>query len=406
MKKYKSIVVSCIFLSLLLASCSKNATEDKLDSREGQESTKSEVTEDAKDEEKEDKKDDSNEQADLSEDGVKKGDQIKDQSFDVNLNPLGEVTFASYNPDTSGNPLADVVFQIEKEGSVLQALDGTFDTNIRANEMFEQVEAVSFPDYNEDGLDDIITICSYSFASGPDAASGNSEIRYYSGNDDGTFTLDQKLTEDANEAISEKTIRSAKEFAAGKSDSGNTDTSKANTVSAWQQAYIDYLKHDTVVEAQQGYSYLYLDDDEIPELVEIGMDEATGCRIVHYANGKANVTQLNRLYFTYIEKSGLLCNSEGNMDHYYDLVYCLKDGELVLVAEGAYGAEDNSNVQFDKNGDPIYQYEWEGESVTKEEYDQALNQVYDTTKAKDGYVWDEWYSCDEMISLLESGELD
>ena len=51
--------------------------------------------------------------------GGSSGDRINEQSFDVTLRPLGQVTFASYEPDTTENPLADVVFQIEQGGEVI-----------------------------------------------------------------------------------------------------------------------------------------------------------------------------------------------------------------------------------------------------------------------------------------------
>ena len=92
---------------------------------------------------------------------------IKDQTFDVALEPLGGVTFASYEPDSLQNPLADVMFEITKEGTNVCLLDGVYEDNIRSNETFNKVEAVSFPDYNSDGFNDIIIICSYSPASGP-----------------------------------------------------------------------------------------------------------------------------------------------------------------------------------------------------------------------------------------------
>ena len=92
------------------------------------------------------------------------------------------------------------------------------------------------------------------------------------------------------------------------------------------------------------------------------------------------------------------------MDCYYDIVYRLKQGTLDLVAEGYYGAEDNTNVQFDEKGEPIYQYEWEGNKMSREEYRRKLQEVYDTTKAKDGYVWEEIHSLEEMTELLEKME--
>ena len=35
------------------------------------------------------------------------------------------------------------------------------------------------------------------------------------------------------------------------------------------------------------------------------------------------------------------------------------------------------------------------------EYENELNSVYDTSKMQQGYVWDEWYTEDEMIELLQ-----
>lgn len=88
------------------------------------------------------------------------------------------------------------------------------------------------------------------------------------------------------------------------------------------------------------------------------------------------------------------------MDYYYDLVLTLQDGQLVLTDQGYFGAEDNSNVQFDESGDPIYRYEWNGKQVTKEEYAKELNAVYDQSKAVPGYNWNELYSAEELIAEL------
>ena len=153
-------------------------------------------------------------------------------------------------------------------------------------------------------------------------------------------------------------------------------------------------------EAYTGYALIYLDADDIPELVQIGDYEAAGCRIVGWYDGKTYDNQLNRLYFSYIEKENLLCNSEGNMDYYYDLVYRMEKGQLVSVASGYYGAEDNSNVKFDENGERIYHYEWEGTEMSKEEYQDELNKVYDMAKARDGYEWDGRLTAEDMMKQL------
>lgn len=88
------------------------------------------------------------------------------------------------------------------------------------------------------------------------------------------------------------------------------------------------------------------------------------------------------------------------MDYYYDLVFRLQDGQLVLTDAGYYGMEDNTTRQFDENGEPIYQYQWNGEKVTKDEYTKALNAVYDQSRAVRCYDWDQLYSAEELIKEL------
>ena len=88
-------------------------------------------------------------------DGYPRGSRIAGQTFDVTLRPLGQITFAAYEPDTSENSFADVVFLIERDGEILMQLSGTTEDNVGLEE-FCQVEAVSFLDYNNDSYDDII----------------------------------------------------------------------------------------------------------------------------------------------------------------------------------------------------------------------------------------------------------
>lgn len=317
---------------------------------------------------------------------------IKEQTFEATLKPLGKVTFASYRPDTALNPLADAEFKLLENGQVKAELEGMFERNIRANDSFHKVEAVSFPDYNSDGYNDIIIICDYSPESGPET-DGYSEARIYSGSETGTFTLERKLTEDANSAVAEKTVPAILGFLGA----GRADTQES--LSEWKDAYMKHLQAQDE-SRWQGYQLIYVNDDEIPELVEIGNSEAAGCGIVTYADGAADETILQRLNFTYIERGNLLCNSDGNMDSYYDLVYRMTDGRLTQIAAGYYGAADNSRVEVDAEGNPIYQYQWNGEFVSPEDYGRALNEIYDTSKAKQGYDWGSWLSREEAIQAV------
>ena len=90
------------------------------------------------------------------------------------------------------------------------------------------------------------------------------------------------------------------------------------------------------------------------------------------------------------------------MDGYYDLVYCIIDGQMTLIAEGNYGAEDNSSLQVDENGNLIYKYYWNGVEMTEEDYNSALNEVYDMSKAAQGYETGAYYTVEEILAELEN----
>ena len=172
-------------------------------------------------------------------DGYPRGNRIDEQSFTVNLRPLGEVTFASYEPDTSENPLSDVVFLIEKEGEVLMQLSGTTEDNVGL-EMFHQVEAVSFLDYNHDNYDDIIIILSYYFGAGPQAATPHSLIRYYKGTAEGGFVYEARMSEDASSALVEITVETARNFISGEKtdEPDQIDEDTISKLAPWQQAFL------------------------------------------------------------------------------------------------------------------------------------------------------------------------
>jgi DNA-directed RNA polymerase specialized sigma24 family protein len=178
------------------------------------------------------------------------------------------------------------------------------------------------------------------------------------------------------------------------------ETSDTEEVLAAYQNYIDtVLSQDNG--AWVGYSLIYVDDDDIPELVAFGNCEATGNLICTYYDGQINQFYLNRSYFAYLPRQNKLCNSGGNMDVLFDYVYEIKDGNLVSVAKGDYGAEDNSNVQIDENGDFIYRYYWNGEEVSKEQYSELLDEVFDYDSAVNSYDLYEGSSIDELRFLLE-----
>ena len=150
----------------------------------------------------------------------------------------------------------------------------------------------------------------------------------------------------------------------------------------WKKLYTDYVQ-SAQSEGYAGYSLIYLDGDDVPELYLYGSSTAQGDQICTVKDGQIRTQALGNGGLSYIEKQNCFCDSGGRMDVYYDHIYQIRDGSFVKTAEGNYGAEDNTNVQTDAQGNPIYQYSWEGTEMTKEEYEQRFAELFD----KDRAVW-------------------
>lgn len=165
----------------------------------------------------------------------------------------------------------------------------------------------------------------------------------------------------------------------------------------WKQAFIEYIQN-TPHNDDFKYKLIFLDDDNVPELVICSGNEAGGNQICNYYDGTVHSADLRRLGFYYIERENLLCNSEGLMDYYYDIVYSLADGKLTQIAAGDWGELDGTGHQFDKEGNLIYKYRWEDTFVKEDEYKKRLNSVFDMSKAISG---ESFYSADEIIKIIE-----
>lgn len=165
-----------------------------------------------------------------------------------------------------------------------------------------------------------------------------------------------------------------------------------STSSDWRNAYLEYLQKDPDA-SQEDYTLVFVDDDDIPELVILGPYEAKGNQILSYQDGKVAALQTRRLNYSFLEKKGLLLNSDGNMGSYYDDLYSLKGGNWQLIASGTYG----SGTQ-----DSPYTYQWEGKPVSKEQYEKKLNHVY---REKNSSIGAQTYNYTEIKQMLTTGKL-
>lgn len=141
----------------------------------------------------------------------------------------------------------------------------------------------------------------------------------------------------------------------------------------WKTAYINYIEEVKITAQPDSYMLVDINSDDIPELFISFPYAAAGNTLCTYDGSKVNVLQKGQSAVSYNVNNNRILFSGGHMDAYFDEIYMIEKGQIVEVAHGSYGAEDNANIQIDEFGDPIYQYHWNDREVTAEEYDESLN---------------------------------
>lgn len=181
----------------------------------------------------------------------------------------------------------------------------------------------------------------------------------------------------------------------GLEKTGETDLIAAqieeNPLNGWKEAYITFLEQvaasnqqQEVVSGNNAYMLLNINGDSVPELFIHHGVSAVGTELCTYFDGSVHELSVESLSF--MEGENLFMSSGGRMDVYYADVYCIDNGQFVSLGEGNYGAEDNANIQYDSDGNPIYDYYWNGTQLSSvEEYQELLNEIYDTERAVSFY---------------------
>ena len=167
------------------------------------------------------------------------------------------------------------------------------------------------------------------------------------------------------------------------------DDSTPHDSDAWKQAYAEFIIEDDDPDnyladwVQVSYNLIYLDDDNIPELLIDYGHWKNGCRIVSYQDGKVVHSKVDSGTITYVEKGNTFWISYGRKGVVWDTIYKIENDGIVIVASG----ED----WFDRNedGSPNYelrQYYWDGAQVSEEVYKQNIEALVPTDIATVGGI--------------------
>lgn len=167
----------------------------------------------------------------------------------------------------------------------------------------------------------------------------------------------------------------------------STFTIKNEASNEWKEAYINYVNehgniYDSFGHTMEIYKLVNINNDSIPELYINFGTTAGGDVICTYYDGKVVEQPMWNYGFSYMEGQNIFRDAGGHMDVYHDKIYSIENGQFVLLHEGNYGAADNAHIQFDSDGNPIYNYYWDGTEVSSEtEYMNLLNEVYNAQQA-------------------------
>lgn len=169
----------------------------------------------------------------------------------------------------------------------------------------------------------------------------------------------------------------------------------------WKKAYTDYIKN--IVEKNSNiyekgeFIFVDIDSNDIPEIFYDSGSGYGGSGVIIYNGNVKELHMGNSSGIRYIKGKNLFVYSGGHMDNYYDKLYCIDNGEFSLSDDGEYGMLDNSNIQSISD----YEYYWNGIQVSKDEYENSLNNAFDVKKAINPFD-DTMYNYEEFLEVIRN----
>ena len=149
------------------------------------------------------------------------------------------------------------------------------------------------------------------------------------------------------------------------------------TKEEWQAAYKDWVgkwSDDT------RFELFDMNGDDVPEIVRVGSCMADGATVATCTPDGIREEEIYRIGMWYIPGGNVLDNNDGNMGVFYDRVFEIKDGEWLQIGDGECRMEDNTNPEYDENGDYVFRYKWDGKEVTNKKYEKKLKKLFGNRK--------------------------
>ena len=151
--------------------------------------------------------------------------------------------------------------------------------------------------------------------------------------------------------------------------SAGTETAAAEVYTSREEAYKALLA-SLDPDEWEGAALMDFGGKQEPSLFVAG--SKSGSLLVFYDQGSLQVYELGERYPTWLEAERLLCDSALEGRRHYDRIYSIGETSLTEISGGNYGmAEDGKG----------WTYIWDGMKMNREGYREALNFIYDRSRA-------------------------
>lgn len=180
----------------------------------------------------------------------------------------------------------------------------------------------------------------------------------------------------------------------------------------WKERYVSWMKSLMDESGSVGgrFSLLFIDEDDIPEIIWKTDIEAQGSLLVTYDGETLDELAVSRTGMTYLDSRNLVKDYSGEDQVMYDRIYSIRDGKWILQAEGSVEektAEDGASAGTGqtKPGSAVHKtviiYTWQGQEVDGDTYDAKLSALFEPSETA---VPTMFYDYSTMIGLLEDEE--
>ena len=180
----------------------------------------------------------------------------------------------------------------------------------------------------------------------------------------------------------------------------------------WKERYVSWMKSLMDESGSVGgrFSLLFIDEDDIPEIIWKTDIEAQGSLLVTFDGETLDELAVSRTGMTYLDSRNLVKDYSGEDQVMYDRIYSIRDGKWILQAEGSVEektAEDgvSAGTGQTKPGSAVHKtviiYTWQGQEVDGDTYDAKLSALFEPSETAVPTVF---YDYSTMIGLLEDEE--